>query len=150
MIDDTLLWATRAFVYQHFATTTRAPSADEISQNFGVGVAQAIELLTTLDKKHALFLEPGTLNIRMANPFSGVPTQFEVDIEGKTYWANCAWDCFGIVAALHANEATLRAQCTHSGEALHLKFTNRQPEPADWRVHFQVPFRHWYDDLVHT
>ena len=49
--------------------------------------------------------------IRMANPFSAVPTAFRVSAAGRWWYANCAWDAFGICAALHADgriESVLR------------------------------------------
>jgi hypothetical protein len=39
-------------------------------------------------------------SIRMAPPFSGVPTQHRATVNGKEYFANCAWDAFGVVSAL--------------------------------------------------
>jgi Sulfatase len=47
------------------------------------------------------FLDPDTNQVRRAHPFSAIPTAFLVHVREKTYWANCAWDCFGIVAAVH-------------------------------------------------
>ena len=49
---------------------------------------------------HALVLDSDTGEIRMANPFSGVPTPFLVHTDVQTWYANCAWDAFGICAAL--------------------------------------------------
>ena len=87
----------------------------------------------------------------MANPFSGIPTDFKVHADGKTYYANCAWDMLGIPAALHT-DAVIEAVCTESSEKVeieiqnsNLRFTN-----YDLLVHFPLPFAHWYDDLTFT
>ena len=56
----------------------------------------------------------------MANPFSGIPTDFKVHADGKTYYANCAWDMLGIPAALHC-DAVIEAVCTESNESVQLE-----------------------------
>lgn len=36
-------------------------------------------------------------------PFSAVPTEFRVLVGDRAMWANCAWDAFGVAAALDAD-----------------------------------------------
>lgn len=150
MTGDNLIWNVRAFVYAWFAEYTRAPEANDIAKHFSISTLQASQVLLTLHEKHALFLEPGTANIRMANPFSAIPTSFLVNVHGKTYSANCAWDCFGIAAALCASEASIESICTASGERIHVEIRAGQVAGASEIVHFLLPFRRWYDDLVAT
>jgi hypothetical protein len=57
---------------------------------FNISSPEWVRLRCELDARHAIFLEPGTAQIRMATPFSAVPTPFTVTAEGITYWANCA------------------------------------------------------------
>ncbi len=147
--NDSLLWQARAFIYKHFADTTRAPSVEETAQYFNIEVEQASSLYKELHDRHAVFLEPGTLSIRMANPFSGIPTDFWVHADGKTYFANCAWDMLGIPAALHS-DAVIEAVCTESNDAIQLEVRDGNVSPSDALVHFPLPFARWYDDLVFT
>jgi hypothetical protein len=102
-----------------------------------------------LHNHHALFLYPGTHDILMANPFSGVETPFRVQANGKTYFANCAWDSLGIPAALHC-DADVKATCTQSGDPITLQVRAGQISESDVLVHFLVPFERWYDNLVFT
>ena len=88
--NDSLLWQTRHFVYHYFAETTRAPRVTDTARHFNIRNEEAGRIYTELNNRHAFFLEPGTLNIRMANPFSAIPTDFKVHANGKTYFANCA------------------------------------------------------------
>ncbi|MBM4422782.1 MAG: hypothetical protein FJ030_05250 [Chloroflexi bacterium] len=150
MPNDDFVWTVRTFIYQHFAATTRAPGLGEIARHFGLSAGQAGETLTALHEKHALFLEPGTLDIRIANPFSAIPTPFEVEADGKRYWANCAWDSFGIPAALHATEAAIRSVCAHSGAPLSLSVKQGRAVSSGEVVHFLVPFQRWYEDMTFT
>ena len=156
-----LLWQVRAFVYKHFADTTNPPSVDETALHFNISNEEAGELYTELHNRHAFFLEPESSTIRMANPFSGIPTDFKVHANGKTYFANCAWDMLGIPAALHC-DAAIEAVCTESNELVKLEIRDGQvcaqggaPAAEDsglseLLVHFPLPFARWYDDLVFT
>ena len=150
MTSDSFLWDVRAFVYAHFVETTFAPQVEEIVERFSISSELAQNILRALHDKHALFLEPGTTRIRIANPFSAIPTIYKVDAQGKTYTANCAWDSFGIVAALRETHADINSICSQSGEPIHLRIRNGEVIDHAAVVHFQVPFRNWYDDLVHT
>ncbi|CAG0949198.1 hypothetical protein ANRL3_00106 [Anaerolineae bacterium] len=147
--EENLIWDIRVFVYQHFASTTRPPTIDETAIRFQINVEQAAMAYQELNRRHALFLEPGTHTIRMANPFSAVPTRFLVHARGNTYWANCAWDALGIPAALNC-DATIETRCAETEQPITLKVQNNQVFSQDERIHFQIPFRHWYDDLVFT
>jgi len=126
-MDDTesLLWQVRHFVYNHFADTTLPRSVDQTARHFNISAEEASELYKELHNRHAFFLEPGTLTVRMANPFSGIPTDFKVHANGKTYYANCAWDMLGIPAALHS-DAVIEAVCTESNEPARLEIRNGQ------------------------
>lgn len=150
-MDENLVWQGRHFVYSHIADTTRPPSVDETAANFGISPEETSELYKELHNRHALFLDADKVAIRMANPFSGIPTDFKVHANSKTYFANCAWDMLGIPAALHC-DAVIDAVCTESNEKVELqvqdgklRFTN-----DDLRIHFPLPFARWYDDLVFT
>lgn len=125
MKDDNVLWQIRHFIYAHFAETTNPPSVDETASHFSISIKEASELYQELNNRHAFFLEPETLSIRMANPFSGIPTDFKVHANGKTYYANCAWDMLGIPAALHC-DAVIDAMCTESNEIVQIEVKDGQ------------------------
>ena len=143
------IWDVRAFVYQNFADTTHAPSVDETARHFNLSNEEAGELYKELNNRHSFFLEPETLTIRMANPFSAIPTDFKVHANGKTYFANCAWDMLGIPAALHC-DAVIDAVFTESNEPAQLEIRNGKVTNSEYLVHFPLPFARWYDDLVFT
>ena len=149
MINDSLLWQVRHFVYNHFADTTHPPSVDETAAHFNISIKEAGEYYKELDNRHAFFLDPGTLHIRMAWPFSAIPTDFKVHANGRTYYANCAWDMLGIPATLHA-DAVIEAVCTESNDSVQLEIKNGQITNYDLLIHFPLPFARWYDDLVFT
>src|SRR5215208_7953042 len=148
-MDENQLWDIRAFVYGHFAQTTYSPSVGETATHFGLTHEQAASAYEELHQRHAFFLKPETYNILMANPFSGVETPFKVHANDKTYFANCAWDSFGIPATLQV-EAEVEAACAQTGEPIRLRVTGQQVQDSDALVHFLLPFRDWYNDLTFT
>jgi hypothetical protein len=158
-MDENLVWQGRHFVYAHIAETTCPPSVDETAAHFDISTEEASELYKELHNRHALFLDQDKMAIRMANPFSGIPTDFKVHANGKTYFANCAWDMLGIPAALHC-DAVIDAVCTESNDAVRFEikdgqisshqFTNSQFTNIQLLIHFPLPFARWYDDLVFT
>ena len=148
-MDENTVWEIRAFVYEHFAETTRPPRIEETASRFDLTYEDASLGYEELHQRHALYLEPGTREILMANPFSGVETPFRVHANDKTYFANCAWDSLGIPAALHRN-AEIEAACAQSGEPIRLGIMDQQVSGSNAFVHFLIPFRDWYADLVST
>jgi Alkylmercury lyase len=148
-MDETKLWEIRAFVYHHFAETTRPPLVDGTASHFDLTRDEAVSAYQELHQRHALFLKADTDGILMANPFSGVETLFRVRANGKTYFANCAWDTLGIPAALHV-DAEMESVCAQSGEPIQLSVTDQQVQSSGALVHFLVPFREWYNDLAFT
>jgi len=147
---NSLLWRVRTFIYEHFAKTAQAPDLTTIAQQVGLSRVQATEMLNALHEIHALFLDPGTTIIRIANPFSGVPTPFEVDVNGKRYWANCAWDSFGVIAALQATDGVIHATCAQSDTPLQLQVHQGEVVDTAAIIHILVPFREWYQNMVFT
>lgn len=146
-------------VYRHFAETARRPSPEEVSSRAGVPAAEVVAAYARLRAQRVLLLEEDGASIRMAPPFSGVPTQHVAVAGGKRYFANCAWDSFGIVAALQpreeedaalGSEALVESRCEQSGEPLRLPIGPDGPPPSDWLFHCAVPAAHWWDDLVLT
>ena len=142
-------WSVRDAVYQEFAAEGRAPSADVLAKMLRAERAEVQAALERLHDRHALFLDPADRSIRMANPFSNVPTPFRVRANGREYWANCAWDALGIPAALHA-DAEIDATYADSGEVAAFAIEQGALRGPAVVVHFPLPASRWYDDLIQT
>lgn len=136
-------------VYSHFAETGRRPAAGEVSERAGSDVESVLDAYRRLREQRLLVLEADESSIRMAPPFSGVPTQHMVEAGGIHYFANCAWDALGVPAALH-KAGTIHSRCAQSGEPLHLDVGLEGPKPSDWLFHCLVPAAKWWDDIVFT
>ena len=70
--------ALRSLTYRLFVELGRAPTADETAEAAGSSVADVTSGWPRLHEQHAIVLEPATAEIRMANPFSAVPTAYRV------------------------------------------------------------------------
>lgn len=152
-IDD-LDWSIRTAIYSFITEQARPPTVDEAAALLGVTREQAALAYRRLNQRHALFLEPGTLTIRMAHPFSGVPTPFKVRASGRAYFANCAWDMLGIPAALHTDAEIDAHYADVANTPVMLSVRGGQvyghDGGAEGVIHFPLPFQQWYDDLVRT
>jgi len=141
--------AVRTFVYQQFVQTARPPTVAETAVQFNLSETEARSCYQRLHDHHFFFLEPGTTSVLMANPFSAVPTKFQVQVGPVAYWANCAWDMLGIPAALH-QDAVIEARYEDGGGTAVLTITNGLLQHEGGVIHFPLPVRHWYDDLILT
>jgi hypothetical protein len=136
-------------VYRDFASTTKAPPVAQVAAQLGCSASDIRMAFARLQQNRVLLLEPDGETIRMAPPFSGVPTPHRVELGREMYFANCAWDALGIPAALH-QEAVVHSTCGQSGTPLRLAVGLEGPEPSRWLFHCQVPAARWWVDLVFT
>ena len=144
--DDLVL---RNLTYARFAELGRAPTAAEIATAAGRGRAEVIASWERLHAQHALVLDPVTGGIRMANPFSGVPTGYRVRAGGRWWYGNCAWDAFGICAAL-GQDGRIETSCPDCGAALQIVVAGQRPDDQSLLFHCLVPAARWWDDIVFT
>ena len=136
-------------IYRHLAETGSRPSPADVAERVGSDVASVLDAYPRLRAQRVLALEADGASIRMAPPFSGVPTQHIVLVGGKQYYANCAWDALGVLAALH-QPGEVHSRCEQSGEPLRLEVGLEGPQPSTWLFHCLVPAAKWWDDIVFT
>lgn len=146
---DTDLLDVRRSTYRLFVELTRAPTLDEVAADCGREQANVRAAWRALDEAHALVLDRATGDLRMANPFSAVPTAYRVHIGTRSYFANCAWDAFGICAALHT-DGRIDATCADCGDPFRIEVRAARPDATALLFHCLVPARLWWEDIVHT
>jgi hypothetical protein len=150
MVAEELEIRVKLAIYSIVADTGQVPNSSEVARKIDLDESKVLGAFVRLHAKRLLVPEPDDpRRIRMAPPFSGVPTAFPVEALGKRYYANCVWDAFGIAAALHA-DAISHASDGYTGEALTLEVKNNQPVSKPYVAHFAVPPAHWWDDIVFT
>ncbi|HEX3344820.1 MAG TPA: organomercurial lyase [Polyangiaceae bacterium] len=101
--------------------------------------------LRVLADRHVIVLDEGAdgPRIHMAHPFAGHRDGARVDADGRTWWGSCAWDGFGIVAALGLTSATVAA----NGIAVEVSDGEVHGEAV---FHVAVPARAWWVDIGFT
>jgi hypothetical protein len=142
-VNESLL-TLRNRTYAAFVELGRAPVPGELGdeQEVRAGWRQ-------LHDAHALVLNAATDEIRMANPFSAVPTAYRVEAAGRSWYGNCAWDALGILGAL-AVDGRVESSCPDCGEPYAVEVRDRVVDRPDLLFHCPVPAAHWWDDIVFT
>ena len=135
----------RNLTYGLFVELGRAPTAEETGLAAGADVTEGWR---RLHDAHALVLD-GAGEIRMANPFSAVPTPYRINARGRWWYGNCAWDAFGICAALDT-DGRIETNCADCGDELAFDVRAGRPHDQSLVFHCLVPAAHWWDDIVHT
>jgi Alkylmercury lyase len=134
----------RNLTYARFVELGRAPSAAEVGYADDV-----IARWKRLHAEHALVLNPATDELRMLNPFSMVPSAYRVHAADRWWYGNCAWDAFGICAALHS-DGRIETSCPDCGERIEVEVRGQRPDDESLLFHCLVPAAHWWDDIVFT
>ena len=115
----------------------------------GASLARVAAAFERLGEGKALVLQPESGEVLMAEPFSAVPTAFEVESETGSWWGNCIWDALGIPAMLDC-DARIRTSCADCGEAMTLEVRDGELLPATGVVHYALPASRWWQDIVFT
>lgn len=141
--------ALRRETYRLFVEMGRAPSHAELADATGRPIDDVVLGLRRLHDGHAVVLEPDTDGIRMANPFSAVPTPYRVEAAGRRWFANCAWDAIGVCAALHV-DGRVETTCPDCGDPVTFGVRDERPDDESLLFHCLVPANRWWDDIGFT
>jgi hypothetical protein len=146
--NDALIRAVRVAIYSAIEATGRAPAAADVARARGVELAAVENAFRALADAHVIVLEPGTVDIRWAPPFSGHPTAFRVRAGRSSWYAPCAWDAFGVPAALD-RDARVEAACAWSGEPIPCGVEHGRAY-GEGVIHLVVPAARFWDDIAYT
>jgi hypothetical protein len=147
--DDEFDRTVRLHVYRYFVDLQRAPSPAEAALALRRSTKEVEAAYERLAEDRVLVLQPGGREIRMAMPFSAVPTRFRVSSEGRRWWANCAWDALGIPVMLEA-DATIATSCADCDQPITLVVESGEVRGGGELLHFAVSAARWWDDIVFT
>jgi hypothetical protein len=121
-----------------------------VMQSLGLDYVTVSASYTRLAAAHVIVLSAVTGEVWMALPFSAVPTAFRVVAGDVAVWANCAWDAFGIAAALEC-DVSFATPCPGSGAviAAGVRHGLAYSDPGVV-AHVGVPAARWWDDIGFT
>jgi hypothetical protein len=146
---DTVDLELRNLTYAQVVELGRIPQAGEVAAAARRDPEEVIAGWRRLHQEHALVLDPATAEIRMANPFSAVATPYRVHAAGRWWYANCAWDAFGICSALHV-DGNIETSRPCRGEPISIAVRRGRPDDESLLFHCLVPAARWWDDIVFT
>lgn len=138
----------RLQVYTQFVTTGQAPTSQEVASALSCSLSEVQAAYRRLAAGKALVLQKSG-EVLMAEPFSAVPTPFTVEVGTQWWWGNCLWDALGIPAMLK-QDACIVTACGCCNEAMRLEVRNGTLLKAPGVVHFAIPAREWWKDVVFT
>ncbi len=138
---------TRNVTYGLFLALGHAPTAVSVARALGTTRDDVEAAWRRLEDEQALVLEPRTPELRMANPLSAVPSAYRVNAAGRWWYANCAWDAFGVCAALQV-DGRIEASCPDCGEPIAVEVHDQRPDTDSFLFHCLVPAARWWDDIV--
>ena len=141
--------AVRVTLYSDFIATGSCPPATRIAELIAVGLAEVHDALERLAAGKAIVLQPQSREVLMAPPLSAVPTGFVVQSNSRSFFANCIWDALGVLAMVNPS-AVIETSCACCGEAIQLTVKTRVESSIPAIIHFAIPARHWWDNIVFT
>ena len=152
MVTDAFKTSLRVKLYQMFVAGGRCPTKQEVASALNCSLPDVTAAYRELAGAHMLVLQPGSGEVLMASPLSAIPTPFVVETHDKaavrSWYGNCIWDGLGVIAMLRADGRVLTS-CACCGEGMTVGVSNGTvvSEPAGI-VHFAIPARRWWDDIV--
>ena len=136
----------RLHIYNHFVEKGRAPSIIETATALSSSLTDIRAAYQRLADGRALVLQ-GNGEILMAEPFSAVPTPFQVEVGKRSWWGNCIWDALGIPAMLN-EDARIVTACGCCNDSMVLEVNKGSLVAASGIVHFAIPPKDWWKDVV--
>lgn len=136
----------RHYIYAHFVKLGRAPTIAECAGALSLPINEVERAFQHLAYGRALVLQ-GNGEILMAEPFSAVPTAFYVEVRERAWWGNCIWDALGIAAMLKEDAHVVTA-CGCCNDAMVVEIRNGELVNPSGLVHFAIPPRDWWQDVV--
>jgi hypothetical protein len=139
----------RLHIYGRFVEEERPPTVEETAEALGLTAEDVSHSYRRLAEGRVIVLEPGTLDVWMANPFSARPTSFRVETGDRRYWGTCVWDAPGILAMLGA-DGDVSTGCPDCDEPMVMRIRGVSLEPLEALAHFSVPAVRWWEDIGYT
>ncbi len=139
----------RRYVYDQLREAGTAPTTTETALALGRPLDEVEVSFERLAHGRVFVLQPDSREILMAPPFSAVPTPFLVEVGARSWYGFCVWDALGILAALHVDGRVVTS-CGDCGAGMELAVSGGALAEGEGIIHFGVPARHWWDNIVFT
>ena len=141
--------AVRLALYHEFVRTASPPTAEALAASLQSSTAEIRSALERLAAGKAIVLQPESRDILMANPLCALSTPFRVQTQDHAFFGSCVWDGLGIMAMLRG-DAVLDTSCACCGEAMTIGVREEKMVPANGVIHFAIPAKRWWENIVFT
>jgi len=160
MTWDADVRSVRQAIYTSMVESGVVPTPADVALACAISDARVETMFRALADAHVIVLQPGSTKLWAAPPFSAVPSGFTVRARvisaaeadtrprDRSWFAPCAWDAFGIPAALHA-DANIDASCSDSGDPIQCGVRDGRAF-GEGVIHLLVPAPHFWDDIIYT
>ena len=139
----------RLTLYDEFVRTGSSPTAQALAERVHAPAAEVRASLERLASAKAIVLQPHSREVLMANPLCAVPTPYRVRTRGQSFFGSCVWDALGIMAML-GGDGSLDTSCACCGEAMTIDTARQGVLLADGIIHFAIPAKRWWENIVFT
>ena len=139
----------RLELYREFVRTAQPPTTESIAEKMQAHADDVRAALERLAAAKVIVLQPESREILMANPLCAVPTPYQVRTQDQSYFGSCVWDALGVIAMLQ-RDAVLDTSCACCGEAMTIGVRGGRPVPAHGIIHFAIPAKRWWENIVFT
>lgn len=127
------------------------PSLAEVAERVAAPAADVADSFGRLAAARVMILRPGTAELLSFSPFAAGPTDLHVRASGREWSALCAWDAFGVAAALKDDGLVLAHCADVCGVPLEVRLAGDAVGALDGVVmQFALPARDWWKDIVFT
>jgi len=141
----------RATIAESIRDRGAVPTLTEVATRVASPERDVAAAFGRLAAARTMILRPGTTEILTFNPFAAGPTDFQVRAADREWWALCAWDAFGVAAALDADGLVLGRCGDVCGVPLEVRLAGEAIGALDGVVmQFALPAREWWKDIVFT
>jgi hypothetical protein len=138
----------RQHVYEVALATGTLPAISLVADALGIAHDETNASLQRLAEGHVFVLQLESREILMAPPFSAVPTPFLVRTAKYSCYGNCIWDALG-VAAMSQMDVAIDTSCQDCGTLMSVAVRSGGVS-TDGLVHFAIPAKEWWTDIVFT
>lgn len=136
-------------ILTHIVECGFAPEPDELAREFDVSLAEMEAALQRLQREHGVVLHPSSARIWVAHPFATAPTGHVVRRGDRIWWSSCAWCSLG-AATLLGGSVSIGTSIGGESLPVELHVDEGTLRETDLVVHFPIPMRHAWDNVVYT
>ena len=151
MSELTQLDKTFSFIMKRMVKTGQAPFYTEIAKELGVSVEEGRKALHNVIKLAPFFsVFPNTDYVAVFPPFSNLPTQYRITIDGKQKWfGQCGFESLAVTWLFPRETVQIDAPCLDCREPIQVKMKDGvvQSAPKELVGYTSVPLREWSTDF---